>query len=508
MAQNLLPLEEDKGMPMQVPPASDFEGLSNFPVKKSLPKEIQDTDSVAVPERSKPPSYTSVAIHVSKPLEAAPSIEDPRNLRKVVEELKVAKEDSLTSLNIELQDSHKEFSDSLLLLEQDLVEDPQLFLSSIIQEHKDYYNRVESLPKTASSAMRNEDIFLLFEHVSSLPMPAETFYSMVFDKIKEMGGPLALLTNYHQHIENISDPYLKEGIRIVLREFLFKSLMPELMNRSPNKETAHQIITIYRIAAEHNVIWTARLVSLNEFHKKLNTVFPALIPYFHEMLPVVISMNGISLLMNDLKQKGSYSEEYLTCKGEDVFLETIMNLSNFKGGIFINLRGAHVTPLYLEAKEGVTKVFITDSLGISDKKQIESIVKLLRTAWPEVTIYCLAPQRQYDGICCPIFAIRDIVVLARNKEIWEFAEEKSYYNDSLQIQLINKTPLELEKVNQSMTALRQTPISTNFLKKYTVTVLDSLNVTKEQNSYATKRRGKYVSQIIAKVIEVSLDLRD
>jgi hypothetical protein len=77
----------------------------------------------------------------------------------------------------------------------------------------------------------------------------------------------------------------------------------------------------------------------------------------------------------------------------------------------------HFTHICLERKEGRTRIFVTEST-----KAIQQSLYIMNTKWkcfPDAEVYFLNISRQFDQYTCPIFALKDAILLARHPELCE-----------------------------------------------------------------------------------------
>jgi hypothetical protein len=238
---------------------------------------------------------------------------------------------------------------------------------------------------------------------------------------------------------------------------------------------------------------------------------------------------GMELIIEDLKSKGSLknkdtSEEVPCCVCPDLsaFKEKLRFLFLKKSELKVQRccflvigENSHVTPVYVENKEGHYRTLITDSMGKENgfyTFHIQWIIGNVFSDFPEekVNSYVyLGTARQHDPSNCSVFSIRDVTKISQHsEEILKWAEEHSISKFHENCMVIDALPPVMMKTAQSISMIEQYQkdhgLQVDLKPVHRRMKKDSKGMEREYNFKVRDLFRKYEQKIIVKVIQIQL----
>lgn len=127
----------------------------------------------------------------------------------------------------------------------------------------------------------------------------------------------------------------------------------------------------------------------------------------------------------------------------------------------------HLVPVYLIKNAQGVQVFILDSAASLRKDRIHFLNNLAsrtHTAFPNSTIFTTQLGRQYDGLSCGVFALKDILVIFKDmgRELLKISEKSEDVEKHLtegakvesKVRVITTLPVKMLKLYQSLSVLK------------------------------------------------------
>lgn len=212
---------------------------------------------------------------------------------------------------------------------------------------------------------------------------------------------------------------------------------------------------------------------------------------FHDL---ILSPDGIKEIIKFFITKYGFDEKIFSCEGsadiprllEEVFTDPA---DNVRGFIVYDSskKNSHVTPVFIQKKDGKIQILITDSVGqqsyfnpkgcLAGPLAFLEVVKFLNSnadRYPlELKVYTFGPKRQHDQGACSAYSLLDLKNIFERlskRDIFEFIElngettkKDGVFNPKLQVFEFNYLPPDMMAETQSLRHLHKyTRISPTF----------------------------------------------
>ena len=182
----------------------------------------------------------------------------------------------------------------------------------------------------------------------------------------------------------------------------------------------------------------------------------------------------------------------------------------------------HLTPIYVEKKDGITNCVIIDSIGKNQTYESNCSIRLNSLG---IVPYVYTGRRQTDSTSCFVYALRDMVEISKNRFFLDSViTSAAKYNEKaprteldFSKHFFNDLPPNMMKGAQSLTMLyeynqnyeeenqTQHPVVTTTKDREGKSLQDFIkrNVEEDKNLYAFRRSRKYARLLILEAIKMS-----
>lgn len=270
--------------------------------------------------------------------------------------------------------------------------------------------------------------------------------------------------------------------------------------------------------------------------KNIIEVFPDISTYFSEPEPnkYTLTSKGIDLIVADLRKREKIRCDVNTCfmdaknRHHPDSIETKLGAflkSGQKEAFFIVRHGfeaGHHTPLYIQKHNDGYRILMTDSTGGETYYGVylqNTLEEILQNNHIDAKIYThIGEARQYDSTNCAIFAIRDVVQVAKNPDaIFEWIEKNGESIEASSTSLLFKhLPPQMMKTMQHLDPIKKRTALPGYLKNNPAVTVSTRGQEIPLSEYIEKnkiRKGdlalnfkvpglflKYQRQVLAEVI--------
>ena len=251
--------------------------------------------------------------------------------------------------------------------------------------------------------------------------------------------------------------------------------------------------------------------SFNFFMERLTLKVPEINEYID--YGPILTPKGVEMIVDYLQAKGSLNMECLVFDNTKSMRETMKKRNNdpdgTKLGILVRLhttaglQSAHITPYYLEKREGVWHLLRSDAAN--DPNEMWSSCALTG-ALTSCKQFIVQGNRQKDSTSCPVFALRDLCACSKHPDIIGFLENSPLLKpDEYGFNEIpaHALPMHFIKTSQNQEVIDCYNGSEELnIEKHQQFITTKSGENKRVNNLIQQRALKYYSIVIQNVLQL------